>query len=179
MIKASAIDAAIDRVLLNEGGFVDNPADPGGPTNRGITLATLVSVRFPNRVSVEDLRALTEDQARAIYVQRYVTGPKFHELSDERLFTLVVDCGVNHGTETATRWLQRAAGVPADGIMGPQTLDALRPAGAPSVAYKRVLRQRLEKYAGIVHDDTRKSEFLVGWVRRAADFLDPLELPGG
>ncbi len=176
MIGQHAIDAAIDRILEREGGYVDRPEDRGGPTKFGITLETLVSWRFPNRVTPEDVRELRIEEAREIYRARYITGPKFHELSDVRLFGLLADSGVNHGPQRAVMWLQAAAGAKVDGSMGSQTLAAVSRYDA-STLYKRILCARLRFYAHIVAKDRSQAIFIEGWVNRSCEFVDQLELP--
>lgn len=176
MISPQVIDSAISAILAREGGYVDRAEDKGGPTNHGITLETLVSWRFPQRVTTEDVRRLSESEARDIYRALYVTAPKFHELTDPRLFSLIVDSAANHGPTRATKWLQTAAAVEADGFIGSKTLAAVQAMPA-SKLYKRVLSQRLKFYAHIVANNADQRVFIEGWINRGCEFIDPLELP--
>ena len=105
--------------LQAEGGFCDDPLDPGGATNWGITLGTLSGWRG-HTCSVADIRELRATEAGAIYQAHYWAAVDGETLPGG-LDLLVFDFGVNAGPETSVRLLQRMVGVTADGIMGPQT----------------------------------------------------------
>lgn len=162
-------DRIIDKILELEGGFVDHPNDRGGPTNYGITQRTLSDWRG-HPVSVEDVRELTEDEARMIYLARYIIEPGFHAIVDPGLRALVIDCGVNHGPDRASRWLQRAAFVNADGIVGPITLHAVN-TSEPCVLYHRVLATRASFYGQIIDNDSSQGDFAAGWMNRLAEWI--------
>jgi lysozyme family protein len=164
------VDELIDDILRREGGFVDHPHDRGGPTKFGITLTTLAAWRR-RPVTVEDVRDLAPDEARGIYRSEYVEKPGFDRISDPRLRALVVDCGVNHGQVRATRWLQRAAGVVADGKLGSVTLGAVNTGDALRL-FLRVIAQRIRFYGEIVRNDPTQATFIAGWNARAAEFLE-------
>lgn len=120
----SRFAACVAEVLRHEGGYVDHPADPGGATNLGITLRTLAAWRG-GEVSKADVRALTRAEAAAIYRARYWTPLRCDELPPG-VDLMVFDFGVNAGPARSARTLQNALRVPADGIIGPQTLLAAR-----------------------------------------------------
>ena len=105
---------AFTRLLGTEGGYVDNPADPGGETNWGISKRS-----YPN----VDIKALTIDAARAIYLTDFWNRIKADQLPDGVAFQLF-DFAVNSGIETAVRYLQRAVGVADDGHWGPMSQAA-------------------------------------------------------
>ena len=117
-------------IVRREGGFVNDPDDPGGATNFGVTLATLRSLRQDlggGAVGVEDLRALTAEEAVAIYVRHYYETPRL-DLLPEPLRASVFDMQVNAGAN-AVKILQRllaALGLPTrdDGVIGPGTARA-------------------------------------------------------
>lgn len=121
---------ALLHVLEMEGGFSDDPYDPGGPTNRGITLAVYArfkgeSVDATSRARlVEVLKRIPDDDVRAIYGKRYWEPAKCEGLPPAvALFHF--DAAVNHGVRGAALMLQQAAGVQADGEIGPETLSAV------------------------------------------------------
>ena len=107
----------IDGIIKREGGFVNHPNDRGGPTNFGITLGTLGAWRS-RLVTVEDVAGLGLDEARGIYVSEYLVKPKIGKINNIPLRIFALDSAVQHGPARAIRWLQKAAGVPADGILG-------------------------------------------------------------
>lgn len=171
MIEASQIKVLIDRILDREGGYVNHSADKGGPTNYGITQATLSRHRG-RQVTAQEVRALTKDEARNIYVVDYVEPFAF--IDDARLLDLVVDCGVNHGVKNAAKFLQYAAGVEQDGVIGPRTKGAVQRTSWRKL-YARVLSIRFKFYGSIITKNPKQSVFALGWMTRAAAFLEALE----
>ena len=108
-------------------------ADKGGATKFGVTFKTLGEFRKPGRhATPEEVEALEELEAREIYRFLYVMKCGFNRTSDDRLRVIAVDAGVLHGQGTAILILQRTLGVPADGVLGSQTLAAA--AARPTVA---------------------------------------------
>ena len=111
------------RVLASEGGFVNNPADPGGMTNLGCTKSTWEEfVGHP--VSEADMRALTPDDVAPLYKRKYwdkVSG----DLLPAGLDYCVFDAAINSGPGRAAKWLQALVDVTADGAIGPGTLAAV------------------------------------------------------
>ena len=180
----SDTDRIVDGLIVAEGGYVDHPADRGGPTKYGITRKTLAAWRR-REATAADVRALTEAEARDIYRGAYVTGPGFDRIEDARLRAQVVDAAVLHGPGWAARRLQEVAGVPADGVIGPVTLRAVnsrlreaRFGGRREVAARmealgnRFAARRIRKLARIVARDPTQLPFLVGWIGRATSFLE-------
>lgn len=164
------IKQLIDDILRREGGFVNHAADRGGATNYGITQETLASWRGRS-VSVDEVRDLTEDEAREIYAARYVVEPRFADIEDEDLAALVVDCGVNHGTNRATQWLQQAAGVTVDGQVGPVTLAAVNGKNGHTL-FRAVLAERCRFYGKLITRDPSQAPFAAGWMARVAEFIE-------
>lgn len=161
----------IGRILKSEGGFVSHPNDKGGPTNFGITAARLGDWRKLGRpATVEEVKSLTQEEARKIYEAWYIRQPRFDRIQDDYLRTVVVDCGVLHGPGRAAQWLQEALGVTRDGKLGPQTFDALAAQDARRVAH-RVLACRFRQIGQVVSRDTTQVVFLAGWLNRAAELL--------
>lgn len=164
-----SIDALIDDILVREGGFVNHPSDRGGPTHYGITQATLSRWRKAP-VTVEDVQALTIEEARAIYRYDYIERPGFLRIPDERLRALLVDWGVHSGPQTAIRALQRVLGVRQAGVIGPLTMAALETRPAADV-YASVLRWRGLWMADILQRDPKQRAFAAGWLRRLMEFV--------
>lgn len=146
--------ACIAEVLRHEGGYVNDPQDPGGETNFGISKRSYPDV---------DIKRLTEDQARAIYRRDYwpkVSGDQLPAGVDLAMF----DYGVNSGPGTAIRDLQRCLGVAVDGVIGPRTLEAV--GKMPPVDLVAALcNRRLARLAGL----PGWSRFGKGWGRRVAE----------
>lgn len=114
--------SALKLVLIHEGGYVDHPQDPGGATNKGVTLA--VFQRFYGAsMTKADLRAITDAQVSHIYQTGYWDTCQCDALPSGVDY-VVFDQAVNSGPAQSAKWLQAAVGVPVDGAIGPQTLEA-------------------------------------------------------
>lgn len=164
----------IDRVLQREGGFVDNPADKGGPTNFGITAATLGDSRRLGRIATADeVKALTVEEARAILLNRYIIKPGYDGIASEVLRACIVDAAVNHGPMVSTRLLQHVLGVREDGVLGPQTLGTLNLLDGLKTA-RRFLAERVRFYGRLISGRPSQATFAAGWLNRAADQFDEL-----
>lgn len=157
----SNFDACMAEVFRHEGGFVNHPRDPGGATNLGVTHATLRAWRG-RPVSVEDVRNLSRDEAKAIYRARYWDAVRGDELP-VGLDLVTFDPAVNSGPARGARWLQKALGVTADGRVGPITVDAAQQA-APVATIKDACKRRMGFLRGLRTWDA----FGRGWSRRVA-----------
>ena len=150
-------DYFIERVLTHEGGYVNDPRDPGQETRWGISKRAYPQV---------DIRNLTRAQAVDIYRRDFWQRVRGDELPREFAFQ-ALDAAVNHGIGNAVRWIQRAAGVADDGVIGPVTLAAVQRAQAADLVL-RFNAERLRFYAKL----TTFSTFGRGWVNRVAGNLD-------
>lgn len=139
-MAAASFDRALALVLASEGGYIDDPRDAGGATNRGITRATLA--RWRGRpVSKAEVRLLDRAEAVAIYRELYwnvVKGDALPRGLDLALF----DYAVNSGPGRAVRTFQEVLGVTVDGAIGPRTLAAVERAD-PAALIRTVCRRRL------------------------------------
>ena len=116
-------NACLAFVLAAEGGYVDDPLDPGGATNMGITLQELSQWRHA-AVTKADVQALGRDEAAAIYRTNYWNATRCADLP-AGVDLMVFDAAVNNGCGRAARFLQHAVGATADGSIGPATLAAV------------------------------------------------------
>lgn len=151
--------ACLTEVLQHEGGFVNNPADPGGATNLGITLKTLEAFR-EKPVTEDDVRNLTRDEAQEIYRANYWNTMRCEDLPPG-IDLMVFDFGVNAGPQRSVKLLQRAAGVTDDGSVGPITVAAVR-AADPADLIARFAQGRMEHYRSL----STFSVFGRGWTSR-------------
>jgi lysozyme family protein len=171
-VSGLTVDQILDEVLEREGAYVNHPADRGGPTKFGVTLATLEGWRHAD-LSARDVEELTEQEARQILRQRYVVGPGLNQIRDERVRALVVDMAVNHGVRGAALIIQRALRLPGDGVIGPMTINALNGDGiAAGDVFAKVLAGRIRAYGRIISRDASQAVFAAGWLNRVAGFLD-------
>jgi len=161
----SRFDICLPLILAHEGGYVDHPRDPGGATNLGITLDTLSAYRG-RKVTKDDVRSLAVAEAGASYRKNY-----WHQIHGDDLPAgldyILFDLAVNSGVGRARKYLQRAAGVAEDGIIGPATLGAMR-ARKPLDMVNAVAGYREMFYRNL---DTFPT-FGKGWLRRLAEVTE-------
>lgn len=158
----------IPHVLKSEGGFVNNPKDPGGATNKGITLNTFRRYIKP-KGTVQDLKNLTVAQAETVYKRRYWDSVMANDLPPGVDYA-VFDFSVNSGPSRAAKYLQRVVGCPQDGRIGPRTLDACN-AMKPEDLVNQLCDKRLAYMKRIKHGKTGArlwDTFGKGWGRRVA-----------
>lgn len=163
-------DEIIDDVIRREGGYIDHPADKGGPTKYGITIATLAEWHG-RPVTAQDVKDLKETEAREIYRERYLVAPRLHKIVDHKVRALAVDCAVNHGSKNAVKLLQLAARMFPDGILGPKTEAAVNRMDA-SALYRRLCAARVRFYGQIIRKDFTQHVFAEGWANRVAEFIE-------
>lgn len=161
-MTASNFERVLPLVLKHEGGWADDPDDPGGATMRGITIATYAAYRG-RPVTKAELRAITDREIAEIYRRRYWDVVRADELPSG-LDYAVFDAAVNSGSARAARWLQAAVGATADGKVGPQTLAAAKVA-PPQGAIDRLCDGRLAFMRAL----KTWPKFGRGWARRVAD----------
>ena len=125
-------DACITFVLASEGGYVNDPHDPGGETNFGISKRS-----YPN----VDIKHLTREAAVAIYKKDYWDRVK-GDLLPVGVDLVALDAAVNSGVTTSIKWLQAASYMLEDGVLGPKTLSALQTLD-PSMVVESALHKRL------------------------------------
>lgn len=121
-------DEYMPRILAHEGGYVNNPKDPGGATNRGVTIGTLRKLGIDKDgdgdSDVVDLKLLTAADAAMVF-KRFYADPVQADLLPVGLDYAMTDFAVNSGPSRAAQHLQRILGVPDDGHIGPKTIAAL------------------------------------------------------
>lgn len=150
-------DMAIGKILQHEGGYVNDPADPGGETNFGISKRN-----FPN----VDIRNLTVDQAKEIYRTNYWNRVMGDQIQDDELALNVFDFAVNAGTGTSARIIQKIVGAGVDGVIGNNTISAINRFD-PRVAVKEFQKGRILHYVDLVKNNTSLLRFLSGWINRS------------
>ena len=147
--------AAIQKTLIHEGGYVDHPADSGGPTNMGITQKDMPGV---------DLKSLTADQAVQYYRETY-WKPLYSQIASQTIAEKLFDMSVLLGVGTAIHILQTTLQTLVDGSFGPGTLSALN--AAEPVSFLSNYKINLVGHAvDVVAKNPKDRIFFAGWVRR-------------
>ena len=164
--QSQVFTTALQHVLAMEGGWSNDPADPGGATNFGITIGDyarhkgvrLTPASAPGLIA--ELRVVSPDTVRKIYRDDYWLKARC-DLLPGAPAVMHFDAAVNHGVGRAARMLQEAARVPIDGAIGPITLAAVRDANPLAL---------IARYADIRRTAYRRlsifSRFGRGWLRR-------------
>ncbi len=172
------IDHLIEEIIEREGGYVDHPADRGGPTRWGITEAVARRQGY-----MDDMRHLPQSDAAAIYKRLYWIVPGFDKISETapKLAAELFDTGINMGTGTATGFLQRALNalnrnardygdLTVDRRIGPATLLALhaffrkRGTGGEDILLKAVEALQGAHYVRLAETRPSQEAFLYGWL---------------
>ena len=136
-MAAENYQKCLAQVLKYEGGYVDHPKDPGGPTNKGITQAVYDEWRKKSGLPVQSVRNIAQSEVEAIYRQEYwdrISGDSLPSGVDFAVF----DYAVNSGVSRAAKTLQAVVGVTQDGQIGPATIQAVKTYVAMSVTNKRL-----------------------------------------
>ena len=152
----SRFELCLDEVLLKEGGFVNDPRDPGGATNMGITLRTLAAWRHAD-VTAEEVEKLGHDEACDIYRANYWNVMRCDDLP-RGVDLFVFDFGVNAGPATSVKLLQKVAGAESDGSIGPLTLRAVASSDSRTLI-EALTTARLDHYRNLAGYPT----FGKGW----------------
>jgi lysozyme family protein len=171
----SDFDRALPLILREEGGFVNDPDDPGGATNYGITERTYHGWLQSRNLPLKPVREIHPGEVHQIYEARFWLRARCDALTWPLSWALFDAC-VNHGTEprdargtkkvSGIVLLQRAAGVLEDGIFGKQTLAAIESMG-PRIVFHRLLLERVFRYDELVDHNPRLAKFLTGgWLTR-------------
>lgn len=158
----SDFDIAFEHIIGHEGGYVNNPNDPGGETKYGISKRS-----YPH----EDIKNLTLARAKFLYKRDFwnvIYGDEWPFAIAEPLF----DAAVNSGPTRAIKWMQMAVGTPADGIIGPETRASVAQIQPPVVA-ARMMGHRLDYMNSL----GSWRHFSKGWAQRIAEIL--IAFPNG
>lgn len=157
-------ERAFKKTLNFEGGYADTPGDAGGKTMYGITEKIARAHGFKGK-----MRDLTLELAKRIYLTDYWQVNRLDKFPSQALAENVFDAGVNMGTVTAAKLLQKVVGVAADGMVGKVTLAAINKAletlGEQTLigAY---LDEREARYHRICAVNPSQVKFLKGWLAR-------------
>ncbi|MCE8506998.1 N-acetylmuramidase [Ruegeria pomeroyi] len=176
-------------IVAREGGFVNDPDDPGGATNFGVTIHTMrrlgLDVTGDGTVDVADVRALSREQAVEIFLTHYYARPRIGEMPEAvqaSLFDMYVNAGGN--AVKILQQLLRDMGyeVAVDGAIGPQTLRAARDAAVPrpealrdayGVARRNYYFRLADRRPASRKYARTRAGGKGGWIKRAEEFMAP------
>jgi lysozyme family protein len=149
------VTISIQKTLVHEGGYVDNPNDSGGATNFGITQADMPG---------QDMKELTQAQAITYYFEHFVKQ-FYTQITNQLVLDKLFDMGVLFGVVTAVRILQKTVGAMPDGSFGEETLEDVNAFNSVTLLtnYKVLL---CEHANAVVNSNPKDSVFLTGWRSR-------------
>ncbi len=151
-------------ILRWEGGFVDDPLDRGGATNKGITIGTFRNF-YGKDATVEQLKNITDEQWLHIFKSGYWDKWKADDINNQSIADIVVDWAWASGPVTSIKQVQKILGVAVDGIVGNDTLTAINTADQRSL-FVKIHSRRIEFVENIVKRDPSQTRFLKGWKNR-------------
>lgn len=151
-VAKGLIDTPANRKAV---GYVNDPYDRGGETKFGVAKNANPDLNITN---------LTWEQAKAVYYVRYWLAGQCDRLPP-RVGVLHFDGCVNHGLKRANMFLQRAAGVTPDGVIGPITIAKIKTLNPITVCHT-ICSLREQFYRQIVKSNPTQARFLNGWLRR-------------
>ena len=184
-----SVEEVAAQIVAREGGYVNDPDDPGGATNYGVTVGTMKSLGLDlnkdGRVDANDVKMLTRAQAQQIFVEHYFRRPRLAELPpavQASVFDMYVNAGAN-----AVKILQRLVArmgfaASAYGVIGPRTLAAAHDAAAAApdhfadaygIARRNYYYSLADQRPASRKYARSKSGGKGGWITRAEEFIDP------
>lgn len=155
-------DSLIGKILAHEGGYVNDPKDPGGETKYGISKRS-----YPTR----DIKNLTQEEARDIYYSDWYLKLRLNQVYEDSIAQKILDTAINIGPKTCIQLLQRTLTfignpVVADGVMGPQTIAAINKAN-PTLLLAHLRDKQAGYYNQLIERNPELQRFRTGWVKRA------------
>ena len=170
-----SVEQLLSDLKRREGGYVDHKNDRGGPTKYGITWKTLQK-HLGRPVSKQDVKDLTWEVAKEIYLSDYFYGPRIHLIA-EPLQPQLFDIAVNSGPGTSIKMLQEVLvmsgfEVDVDGMLGPDTREKARQAYEQMGGYliNALSEYREHFYEALAANNPTQAVFLRGWIARAKEF---------
>lgn len=166
---------SIGKILKNEGGWANHPNDPGGATNRGITLNTFQKYAQEHLgidPSLDNLKNLTQEQASTIYQHEYWNAISGDAINDQDVAGFVFDFRVQSGG--AVKQIQKSLqdlghNIKDDGKMGTDTINAIN-ASDKNILLDKMINQRKSYYQNLIQKNPKLKVFEKGWMKRIDGF---------
>lgn len=177
------------QIVAREGGYVNDPDDPGGATKYGVTIGTMrrlgLDLNRDGRIDANDVKALTRAQAQQIFVEHYFRRPRIAELPgpvQASVFDMYVNAGAN-AVKILQRLLSRMGfATRDDGVIGPQTIAAAQQAAKAAPQHFRDAYgiARRNYYYALADSRPASRKYARardggkgGWITRAEEFISP------
>lgn len=181
---SSHFDEAILITLKHEGGFVNDPVDPGGATNWGMSIRYLKGRGDLDRdgrldgdidgdgdIDVSDIKKMTMEDAIDLYYTGFWLKYKFDSIDDFEVAAKIFDMTVNMGSIQAGKITQRALNrlgnkLVVDGVLGPRSFQTIN-ATDPEMLLAEIRQQQANFYLGLIRRNPSFAKYKRGWLRRA------------
>ncbi len=172
--------SAFDATMKAEGGYVNDPQDPGGETYKGIARKmnskwdgwTLIDLakREPNFPANLDGNLPLQEKIQNFYEINYWDKIRGDEINDQHIAECIFDFAVNAGPITSAKLAQRTVGAEADGIIGPATLEKIN-ADEPRAFIALFSLHKVRYYVGICENRQESRKFFYGWIKRTVGVI--------
>lgn len=165
-------EKAFERLILIEGGYSNHPYDPGGKTKYGITESTARAHGYKGEIKDLDLC-----WAKSIYKKSYWDINRLDDITDSNIQNEIFDTGVNCGTETALKFIQRSCNVlndikiSVDGQIGPATLKAINYCKFKEDLFNSANIIQGNHYFMLAEKNDKFKVFYKGWIRKRVELL--------
>lgn len=165
-------DEAIQCVLKNEGGFVDDPDDPGGATNFGLSIRFLHTLKTFRNITEDQLKNMSKDEAISIYKSELWDRYQYDRITPDPIATKLFDISVDIGQANAVKVIQKACNeinkntIYQDGVLGPMTVNTVNESDQ-DLLMKQFKAFCLRYYYKITVINPKLLKYLTGWERRA------------
>lgn len=174
----SLFELAIPTVLRHEGGFVNDPNDPGGATNFGVSLRWLKAQGLLDELEIEEgdlthdqvmeVKGMTVTIASGFYKQYWWDHYNYGAILPQAPATKIFDMAVNLGAPRAHRIVQSVVNVKQDGVIGPATLALLNTMNSMTLILD-LQNEQARFYRQLALTNPARQKFLAGWLNRAYD----------
>lgn len=165
------VSKLVPHILKWEGGWSNDPADAGGPTMKGVTLAVYTAYRAKKGKKTptqRDLRNISQEEWIDILKTMYWDRWKADQINSQSIANLVVDWLWTSGTY-GIKFPQRVLGLKDDGIVGPKTLQAINNYPDQEALFNKLWLRRKEHFTAIANSRPANKKFLNGWLNRLND----------
>ena len=170
---ATSLEKLAPFVLEHEGGFVNDPLDRGGATNKGVTIAVWKAQGYDKDgdgdIDVADLKLITEADAIMIMKKNYWDRWKADQIKNQAIANTLVDWAWGSGA-WGIKIPQRILGVKDDGVVGIKTLEAINKQN-PNKFLEKLYLARFNFLDGIVASNPSQKRFIKGWKNRMNDLI--------
>lgn len=158
----------VPKIKSWEGGYVNDPDDSGGTTNKGVTLATFCTWYGKDKTAA-DLAHITDEQWLYIFLNGFWNKMRGDSIKSQSIANIIVDWGWASGPATAAKEIQKIVGTDVDGIIGPKTLTAINTAKQKTL-FEKIKTARLEFVDNLVKKRPKDKKYIKGWKARINSF---------